>query len=191
MNNLRIGFAMCGSFCTYSAVLKALKGLRDRYENIYPIMSETSYSTDSRFGSSKDFIKEIEEICGRKILSSITGTEPIGPKKLLDLLVIMPCTGNTIAKLACGIADSAVTLACKAHLRNSRPVVIGVSSNDALAANAANIGLLLNRKNIYFIPFRQDDPIGKPTSLVADFTKAADTIAEAIEGRQIQPLLVK
>lgn len=190
MENIRLGFAMCGSFCTYETVLRELSALKETFPDIVPIMSETSYLTDSRFGSSVEFTGRVEAICGRPILKSIPETEPIGPKKLLDVLLIMPCTGNTIAKLAGGIADSAVTLAAKAHLRNERPVVLAVSTNDGLAANARNIGELLNRRNFYFVPFRQDDPVKKPRSLVADMSRAGEAVRAALEGRQLQPILL-
>ena len=142
--NITVGFALCGSFCTFSSVITHVKELKDKGYDILPIMSEISYTTDTRFGTAESFIEEIEDICGNKIIHSVKDAEPIGPKKLLDIMVIAPCTGNTLAKLACGIADSSVTLATKAHLRNERPIVIAVSSNDSLANNAKNIGTLLN-----------------------------------------------
>ncbi len=183
-----VGFAMCGSFCTFSSIIPHIKELKDKGYNVLPIMSEISYATDTRFGTAESFAKKIEDICDRRIIHSIKEAEPIGPKKLLDIMVIAPCTGNTLAKLACGIADSSVTLATKAHLRNERPVVIAVSSNDSLANNAKNIGTLLNLKNYYFVPMKQDDPIGKPRSVVADFSKISDTVELALGGRQIQPI---
>ncbi len=189
METIRLGFAMCGSFCTYETVLRELAALRQTFPEIVPIMSETSCSTNSRFGTSEAFVHRVEELCGRPILKSIPEVEPIGPKKLLDALLIMPCTGNTIAKLANGIADSAVTLAAKAHLRNERPVVLVVSTNDGLAGNAKNIGELLNRRHYYFVPFRQDDPDGKPRSLVADMSLAGETVWATLAGWQIQPIL--
>ncbi|MBQ3593369.1 MAG: dipicolinate synthase subunit B [Clostridia bacterium] len=179
---------MCGSFCTFSSVIPHIKELKDKWYSILPIMSETSFTTDTRFGTAESFVTEIEDICGKKIIHSIKGAEPIGPKKLLDIMVIAPCTGNTLAKLACGIADSSVTLAAKAHLRNERPIVIAVSSNDSLANNAKNIGTLLNMKNYYFVPMKQDAPLSKPRSVVADFTKISDTVSLAFEGKQIQPI---
>ncbi len=182
---------MCGSFCTYETVLEELERLNEQFSHIVPIMSETSYFTDSRFGESELFIERVETICGRAVLKSVPETEPIGPQKLLDVLLVMPCTGNTIAKLASGIADSAVTLAVKAHLRNERPVVLAVSTNDGLAGNAANIGQLLNRRNIYFVPFRQDDPIKKPRSLVAEMSLAGDAVRAALKGEQLQPILIQ
>ena len=185
-----IGFAMCGSFCTFAPVLEALEELHTVFPDIIPIMSDTSYETDSRFGSAAAFRERLESICSHEILHTIPQVEPIGPKALLDALVIAPCTGNTIAKLANGVADTPVTLAAKAHLRNEAPIVIAVSTNDALAGNAANIGLLLNRKHYYFVPFRQDSPQKKPRSMVADFSKLTDTVCHALQGEQIQPILL-
>lgn len=184
----RIGIAMTGSFCTFATVLKVLKELTD-YELI-PIFSFASGSLDTRFGKAEDFRRELESLCGNSVLETIPQVEPLGPKKLLDALVIIPCTGNTLGKLANGIADSPVTLACKAHLRNQRPVILAVSTNDGLAGNAENIGKLLNRKHFYFVPFGQDDPMGKPCSLVAHMDKLPQTLTMALEGKQIQPLLL-
>lgn len=185
-----IGFAMCGSFCTFDRVLTALETLKARFPSLLPILSDVSSSTDNRFGSADAFAERLEKICGRRALRTLTDVEPIGPKRLLDALVIAPCTGNTIAKLANGVADSSVTLACKAHLRNEAPVILAVSTNDGLGGNAANLGRLLARKHFYFVPFGQDDPEGKPCSLVADFSRIGDTVALALTGRQIQPMLV-
>ncbi len=189
MNQPVVGFAICGSFCTYDAVFRALEDVKKHFENIVPIMSPYSASTDTRFGKAKDFTARLKELCGREIITTIEGAEPIGPKKLLDLLVIAPCTGNTLAKLAQGITDTPVAMAYKAHLRNSRPVLIAVSSNDALSANAHNLGVLLDRKNNYFVPFRQDDPVHKPCSLVADFSLLPEAMEAALRGEQLQPLL--
>jgi len=185
-----IGFALTGSYCTFSSIMHALRTLKDHYENVIPIMSENAYFQDTRFGASEYFIRRVEEICGRTVLKTIQDVEPLGPKKLLDALVIAPCTGNTLAKLAGGIADSTVTFAAKAHLRNGRPVIISISTNDGLAAAARNIGDLLNRKNFYFVPFGQDDPQLKPTSLIADVLRIPDTIREALLGKQLQPILM-
>ena len=187
----RIGFAMCGSFCTFARVFKELETLCAEYETVVPIFSEASGSIDSRFGNAEDFLRRAESLCGRPVLKTLSDVEPIGPKQLLDLLVVMPCTGNTIAKLANGIADSAVTLACKAHLRNEAPIVLAISTNDALGGNAANIGKLLARKHFYFVPFGQDDPAQKPCSLVADFSKLGETVAAALAGKQLQPMLLR
>ena len=186
-----IGFALCGSFCTFEPVLSVMTRLSQIYETVQPILSGAAAQIDSRFGASEDFRARIEAICRRPAWDSISQVEPIGPKKLLDLLVIAPCTGNTLAKLAAGIADTPVTLACKAHLRNARPVVVAVSTNDALAAAAQNIGALLNRKHYYFVPFGQDDPAAKPASLKADLRLLGDAVAAALEGRQLQPVLLR
>lgn len=186
---MTIGFALCGSFCTYSKVFPVMEALA-RKHTVIPIFSAAAAVTDSRFGNAADFLREAERYCGRKPLTTIAEAEPIGPKKLLDILVIAPCTGNTLAKLSHSIADTPVTMAAKSHLRNGRPIVVAVSTNDALAGAAENIGKLLGRKHYYFVPFRQDDPIKKPTSLVADFGRIEDTITEAMAGRQVQPVLL-
>ena len=186
-----IGFALCGSFCTFEPVLAAMSRLSQSYASVQPILSDAASRIDSRFGAASDFRDRIEAICRRPVWDTLPQVEPIGPKKLLDLLVIAPCTGNTLAKLAAGIADTPVTLACKAHLRNARPVVLAVSTNDGLAANAKSIGQLLDRKHLYFVPFGQDDPERKPSSLVADMAQIPETVAEALAGRQIQPLLLR
>ena len=191
MRKERIGFAVCGSFCTHEKVLAALEQLTQIYETVIPIASETSAFTDTRFGTSDDLMDRMEELPGRDVLCDIPAVEPIGPKGLLDVLVIAPATGNTIAKLAAGITDTAVTMAAKAHLRNGRPVVIAMASNDGLAAGARNIGELLVRKHYYFVPFGQDDPVKKPCSLVADFSKLSETVDAALQGMQIQPLLLR
>lgn len=190
MNDLTLGFAMCGSFCTFAPALQALGELHAVFPNIIPIMSDAAYNTDSRFGSAETFRAQLESLCGREILHTLPAVEPIGPKALLDALIIAPCTGNTLAKLANGIADTPVTLAAKAHLRNEAPVILAVSTNDALAGNAENIGKLLNRKHYYFVPFRQDAPQKKPRSMVADFTKLTDTVCHALQGEQLQPILL-
>ena len=186
---MNIGFAMCGSFCTFHKVFPVIEQLAAEHK-VFPIFSPASGSIDSRFGKVEDFLAFAERICNKKVIQSIADAEPIGPKKLLDVLVIAPCTGNTLAKLAHGIADGPVTMAAKSHLRNGRPVIIAVSSNDALGAAAENIGKLLARKHYYFVPFRQDDPENKPTSMVADFTKIPETIFAAMEGKQLQPILL-
>lgn len=188
--NETVGFALTGSFCTFGKAIKTMEELKDVGYNIIPLMSFNAYSMDTRFGKSSDFIKQIEDICGNKVIHTINSAEPIGPKKMLDALVICPCTGNTLAKLSAGIADTPVTLAVKSHLRNLRPVIIAVSSNDSLAAAAKNIGTLENRKNYYFVPYRQDAPDEKPNSIVADFSKTADTLSAALSGKQIQPMLL-
>ena len=186
---MNIGFAMCGSFCTFSEVFPVMEELAKKH-NVIPIFSFASASTDSRFGDAKFHLARAEAICGCPVLRSIADVEPIGPKKLLDVLVVAPCTGNTLAKLSHGIADTPVTMAAKSHLRNGRPLVLAVSTNDALAGAAENIGRLLNRKHIYFVPFGQDDYEKKPASMVADFSRIGDTVKLAVEGKQIQPILV-
>ena len=189
MEETRVGFALTGSFCTWEKTLAAMEATARAYPRLFPILSETAAATDTRFGRAEDFEARLVRACGRPVIKTIHDAEPIGPKKLLDVLVIAPCTGNTLGKLASGIADSAVTLAAKAHLRNERPVVIAVSSNDALAANAANIGALLNRRGYYFVPMTQDDPVKKPRSIVARMELIPETVAEALEGRQIDPII--
>ncbi len=185
---IRLGFALCGSFCTFAKVIAEMEELAKTYD-ITPIMSKGAATIDSRFGKAEDFIAKITEICGKAPITTIEGAEPIGPKALLDVLLIAPCTGNTIGKLANGVTDTSVTMAAKAHLRNNRPVVIAVSTNDALSASAQNIGKLLNTKNIYFVPMGQDNPEAKPTSVVAHFDKCAPAIESALQGKQVQPLL--
>ncbi len=185
---MNIGFALCGSFCTFSQVFPVMETLAQEHE-IFPIFSPTAAGTDTRFGAASDHLAQAEKTCGRKVLLTIPDVEPIGPKKTLDVLVIAPCTGNTLAKLAHGIADTPVTMAAKSHLRNGRPVVIAISTNDALSGAAANIGTLLNRKHYYFVPFGQDDPQNKPNSMVAHFELIAQTIEAAMEGRQLQPMI--
>ena len=191
MKDTRIGFAICGSFCTHSKVLAELAHLTQVYDTVIPILSEASAATDTRFGSARELLRQVQELTGREAITSIREAEPIGPKALLDVLVIAPCTGNTAAKLAAGITDSAVTMAAKAHLRNGRPVVLALASNDGLSGGAKNIGALLNRKQYYFVPFGQDDPTQKPCSLMADFTQIVPTIEAALEGRQLQPVLLR
>ena len=191
MRKERVGFAVCGSFCTHKAVLDALRQLTEVYETVIPIVSETAAFTDTRFGTSDHLLEMLEDLTGNEVLCDIPSVEPIGPRKLLDVLVIAPATGNTIAKLAAGITDTAVTMAAKAHLRNGRPLVIAFSTNDGLSGSAENIAKLLNRKNVYFVPFGQDDPEKKPSSLQADFSKLRETVEAALQGRQLQPLLRK
>ena len=190
MNKKRLGFAMCGSFCTHRQVLDTLTELADTYD-IVPILSEICTRADTRFGKAAELREELKRVTGREPITDVVGAEPIGPKALLDVLLVAPCTGNTAAKLAAGITDGPVTMAAKAHLRNGRPVVLALASNDGLSAGARNIGELLVRKGYYFVPFGQDDPQKKPTSLVADFSQTAAAVAAALEGRQIQPILVE
>jgi dipicolinate synthase subunit B len=186
---MTVGFALCGSFCTFSQAFPAMELLTRDYQ-VVPIFSAASAATDTRFGAAAEHLAQAAEICGTPVLQTIPQVEPIGPRKLLDALVVAPCTGNTLAKLAHGIADGPVTMAVKSHLRNGRPVVIAVSTNDGLGAAAENIGKLLARKHIYFVPFGQDDPLKKPTSLVADFSRIHETLEAALEGKQLQPMLL-
>lgn len=191
MNEIRAGFALCGSFCTFSKVIPQMKKLKENGVHIFPVMSEIAYSTDTRFGKSKDIVREIEDICSERVIATVKDAEPIGPKKMFDILIIAPCTGNTLAKLSNGIADTSVTLAAKAHLRNGRPILLGVSTNDALGNAAKNIGNLMNCKNIFFIPMSQDDPEEKPNSVVADFTLLYSSMIKALDNRQIQPVITQ
>lgn len=184
-----IGFALCGSFCTVSAALGELEKLTRDYE-VQGIVSENVYHTNTRFGSAADTVKRIEELTGRAVINDIVGAEPLGPKIALEALVICPCTGNTLSKMANGITDTAVTMAAKAHLRGNRPLVIALASNDGLSSNLKNLGAMLTRKSVYFVPMTQDDPERKPHSLVADFSKLAPTLEAALQGRQYQRLFI-
>lgn len=186
---MTIGFALCGSYCTYDRVFPVIETL-SKENNVIPILSEAAYATDSRFGTAEHWKRKLEEICGCPPLHLISQVEPIGPKGLLDILVIAPCTGNTLAKLAHSIADGPVTMAAKSHLRNGRPVLVAVSTNDGLAGAGENIGRLLARKHYYFVPFGQDDPLKKPTSLIADFAQIPQAMEGAMAGQQIQPMLL-
>lgn len=184
-----LGLALCGSYCSYDKLFDAARSLAAEYELI-PIMSETAASTGSRFGSAEDNARKLSELCKRPIVASIVDAEPLGPSTPMDALLIAPCTGNTLAKLAHGITDSAVTMAAKAHLRNGRPLILAISTNDGLSASAENIARLINRKNIYFVPFGQDDYVKKPNSLQADFTCMAGTVKAALARQQLQPILI-
>lgn len=186
----KIGFAICGSFCTFSKVMGEVKNLVDMGYEVYPIMSEIASSTDTRFGKAEDFKSYLKDVTKKEIITTIKAAEPIGPKGFLDALVIAPCTGNTIAKIANGVTDSTVSMAAKANLRNERPLIIAISTNDGLGANARNIGTLLSRKNVFFVPFGQDDCTGKPDSLVADMSEIPKTLSLALCGRQHQPVLI-
>ena len=186
---MNIGFALCGSFCTFSQVFPIIKQLAKEH-HVIPIFSQCAYSTDTRFGLAQDHIEHATDICGISPIHTIAQAEPIGPKKLLDVLIVAPCTGNTLAKLAHSIADTPVTMAVKSHLRNARPVVIAISTNDALAGASENIGKLMARKHYYFVPFRQDAPQDKPTSIVADFNFIPKTVELAMLGKQLQPMLL-
>ena len=185
----RLGLALCGSYCSYDKLFDAAAELRKEFE-LVPIMSETAASTDSRFGSAEDNIRRLTELCGRSVITSIVDAEPLGPVSPLDALLIAPCTGNTLARLAHGMTDSAVTMAAKAHLRNARPLILAISTNDGLSGSAENIARLLNRKSVYFVPFGQDDCIKKPNSLQSDFSRMADAVRAALEAKQLQPVLV-
>ena len=188
MEKLRLGLALCGSYCTYEKLFAALPALAQEYE-LVPIMSDTAAETDTRFGTAAQHIRRLMEVTGKHVITTVAEAEPLGPKLPMDALLIAPCTGNTLAKLANGVTDSSVTMAAKAHLRNGRPLVIAFSTNDGLSGSAENIGRLLNRKNIYFVPFGQDDPAKKPRSLQADFRLLAETVEAALRGEQLQPIL--
>ena len=183
-----ICFALCGSFCTLSSSFELLEDLVKQGYDVLPVMSEKLYSTDTRFGKAVQHVTRLEALTNKKTIHTVEDAEPIGPKLQPDAMIICPCTGNTLAKLANGITDSAVTMAAKAHLRNNRPLIIALATNDALSANLVNIGKLLPRKNIYFVPLVQDDPNKKPTSLIARFEKIPETLEKALEGKQIMPL---
>lgn len=185
----RVGMALTGSFCMYHKIWIEMENLVKEGAEVTPIFSNSAKSIDSRFGKAEDFLKKAEEITGRKPILTIPEAEPIGPKNLLDILVIAPCTGNTLAKFANGITDSPVLMAAKSHLRNNRPLVISLSSNDSLSMNLKNIGLLMNTKNVYFVPFGQDNCVGKPNSMIAHTDLIVSTLEEALEGRQLQPVI--
>ena len=191
LSGITAGFALTGSFCTFSAVLPEMENLKLAGAKIIPIMSPVASATDTRFGTAAFFRERIETIAEAEIITTVDKAEPIGPKKLLDILIVAPCTGNTLAKIANGITDTSVTMAVKAHLRNARPVLLAVSTNDGLSGAAKNIGLLMNAKNIFFVPFGQDDPAKKPTSLVADMKSIVPAAGAALLNRQMQPMLIK
>ena len=179
---------MCGSFCTLSRAVSAMKALRATGLDLLPLMSEAVYTTDTRFGTAQSWREQVGEICGREIIHTVTGAEPLGPRTPLEALIVCPCTGGTLAKLANGITDGTVTMAVKAHLRSDRPLLLALASNDALSANLGNLAVLLNRKNVYFVPLVQDDPVAKPHSLVADFSRVPEALDAALRGRQLYPL---
>ena len=185
-----IGFAMCGSYCTHSKSLCELEKLLKCGYDVLPVISENVSKTDTRFGSAEKLKKRLFELCGREAIESIVDAEPIGPKTVLDALIICPCTGNTLAKIASGITDTSVTMAAKAHLRGDRPLLIALATNDAMSANLANIGKLLNRKNVYFVPMVQDDPENKPHSLVADFSLLLPSFDFAMQGKQYRKIFL-
>lgn len=190
LQNIKIGFALTGSFCTFEKTIRQMQELINLGAEVIPIMSYSSYKLDTKFGTASDYIEKIKEITNKDIIHTIQEAEPIGPKKMTDIMLIAPCSGNTIAKLANGIIDTPVTMAAKSHLRNQRPLVIAISTNDALSGSAENIGKILNRKNYYFVPFRQDNPITKPNSLVFDSKSIIETLEKALEKEQIQPLIL-
>ena len=183
-----IGYALCGSFCTHKRSVDILRKLKEKGYDIQPVLSENAYSTDTHFGTAGALRSELEDICQREIIHTIREAEPLGPRIHLEALVICPCTGNTLAKIANGITDTAVTMAAKAHLRSDRPLVIALASNDALSANLKNVGALLQKKHVYFVPMEQDDPEKKPHSLVADFSLVPDALEMALTGRQMQKI---
>lgn len=189
LEGIKIGMAMCGSFCTFSKAFEQMIKLKAAGAELTPIMSYHAATLDTRFGTAEENIMTAENICGKGVINTIPLAEPVGPKKMFDLLIVCPCTGNTMAKLAAGITDTPVTMAVKSHLRNGRPVLIAAATNDALSASAKNIGTLLNIKNIYFVPFKQDDFVKKPRSAVADFSVIPEAAKAALNGRQLQPIL--
>ena len=190
LKDKNVGFIFTGSFCMFKTTIEQLKNIKREGANIIPIMSYNAYKLDSKFGKAKDFIDEIEKITENKIINTIQGAEPIGPKNLTDIILIEPCSGNTVAKLANSIINTPATMATKSHLRNEKPVVIAISTNDGLSGSAENIGKLLNRNNYFFVPFKQDNPITKPRSIVADFKYLIPTIEKALDGEQIEPILL-
>lgn len=187
---INIGFAICGSFCTHAEILKTINDLVHKGYNIIPIVSETVATTNTRFGLASDFLAQLKSITGKEVVKSIVDAEPLGPSNAIDVLVIAPITGNTIGKIANGINDTAVTMTCKAHIRNDKPVVLGISTNDAMGLNFKNIGLLMASKNFYFVPFVQDNISSKPKSLVAQWDKIEQTTLCALQGVQYQPILM-
>lgn len=190
LKNKRIGFVITGSFCTFKHIIPQMQKIVDEGGDVLPIMSNHAYNMDTKFGLAKEFIKEIEEITGKKVIHTIQEAEPIGPKRMTDILIIAPATGNTIGKLANGIIDDTATMATKSHLRNNNPVVIAISTNDGLSGSAENIGKLLNRNSYFFVPYRQDNPITKPRSLVFSPNYIIPTLEMALEKEQIQPILM-
>lgn len=184
-----LGFAMCGSFCTFEKAAAQMENLSRTY-HILPLMSQNAYTTDTRFGKAEDWVKRVEEISGHEVLHTIVQAEPIGPKGMVDVLTVAPCTGNTLSKIASGITDTPVTMAVKSALRIGIPVVLCCATNDAMAASGPNLLRLLNTKNVYLVPLRQDDPVKKPVSLVADFTLLPQAISLALEGKQLQPVFL-
>ncbi|HHY15840.1 MAG TPA: dipicolinate synthase subunit B [Firmicutes bacterium] len=186
-----IGFALTGSHCTYAEIWPQIERLKQAGAEIYPIVSETVAALDTRFGRAAEIVAHFEELSERKVVSTIVAAEPLGPSKVLDCLVVAPCTGNTCAKLANAITDSSVLMASKAHLRNGKPLVLAISTNDALGLNAKNIGMLLSTPHIFFVPFGQDNPEEKPRSLVAEMGLIPETIEKALQYRQLQPIIIE
>lgn len=190
LKNVKVGFCMTGSFCTFEKAFSAMQELRDAGCDILPIMSFNAGNTDTRFGTAQEHIRRAENICGKRVILSISDAEPIGPKKLTDIMIVAPCTGNTMAKLARSITDTPVTMAVKSHLRGGKPVLIACATNDALAGSFKNIGFLMNCRNYYFVPLGQDDPLKKPCSLVADFSLIPEAACAALDGTQLQPVII-
>ncbi len=187
---MKIGWAFCGSFCTFERAINVMRTLTASGEDITPIFSQTAYDCDTRFGKAEDWIRQVEAITGKPVWHTLQEVEPIGPKQLLDLLIIAPVTGNTLSKLAHGITDTPVTMAAKSHLRNGRPLLLSISTNDGLSGSAANIGLLTARKNVFFVPYRQDDAANKPASIIAEMERIPNLLSDVMAGRQPQPLLL-
>lgn len=190
LKDIKIGFALTGSSCNFEEIFPIIERIANKGADIYPIISYAVDTFDTRFGTAEEWKEKLRQITGKELIKTIVDAEPVGPKLNLDIVVVAPCTGNTIAKLANGITDTPVTMACKAHLRNQKPVVLGIATNDGLGANGKNIGLLMNMKNIYFVPFGQDNPHNKPNSLIAKFEYIEETIEKALQGKQIQPVLL-
>jgi dipicolinate synthase subunit B len=187
---MKIGFAMCGSFCTFSAAFQQMSLLRAGGHEIVPIMSFNATKINTRFGKATEHILRAEAVCGRKIINTIEDAEPLGPAEKLDLLIICPCTGNTLAKLSAGITDTPVTMAAKAHMRCDRPLLIALATNDGLSTNLANINSMMKRKGVFFLPMKQDDPVKKPHSLVADFERMEEAVAAALRCEQVRPIFI-
>ncbi len=189
MKQIKLGYCLTGSYCTFQKSLETLSELLADGFEVYPMMSDNAYKTDTRFGKAADFVEKIQKMTGKTVLSTISEVEPIGPKKYIDVMVVAPCTGNTLSKLANGITDTAATMAVKASLRNQIPVVLALATNDGLGQSAKSLGMMLPVKNVYFVPLSQDDPVKKPTSLVCDFTKVKETVLLALEGKQTEPVV--
>lgn len=190
LKDLKIGIALTGSSCNFEKVFSVIEKLSEKGADLYPIISPAAATFDTRFGKAEEWKEKLKKITGKDLITTIVEAEPVGPKLNLDVIVVAPCTGNTLAKLANAITDTPVTMACKAHLRNEKPVVLAFATNDALGGNAKNLGMLLNIKNIYFVPFGQDDPHKKPKSMIANFDLIEETIEAALKGKQLQPILL-